>query len=213
MINNQTYIINQQLSFLFDHQKQSENINLFSYSLDSNKMRMFLSYIYEWNGLTKSSAKCKTEKEYLKKARNWLNGRRSKKYGNTLFFDMIESLKYYANSLSIKKYPNNLEIKQLYYQCLLYSYLLNICTEKVRLVKSVKLTDLICEHAIIAKTKTKQILQSFSDQHSKSFPCHRQQAIDYFKVKYLFITLYIIHVYINVYIYMQYTEKTGIGNT
>ena len=61
----------------------------FTYLVDTDKMRAFLSYIYEWKGLTQSSQLPPTKKEYQKKARNWLNGRRPKKYGNTLCVDML----------------------------------------------------------------------------------------------------------------------------
>ena len=90
---------------IFNQQQQQNIINKykkFSYPTQpsTEKMRIFLSFIHEWKGLTKSSQIPKTKKEYLKKARNWLNGRRSKKYGNTLFFDIIQQcqrVRYFVN--------------------------------------------------------------------------------------------------------------------
>ena len=54
-------------------------------------MKEYMSYIYEWNGLTLSAKIPSTYKDYERKARNWLNGRRSSKYSNNLFVDMIHS--------------------------------------------------------------------------------------------------------------------------
>lgn len=60
--------------------------------INAHKMKQYISYIYEWNGLTQASKIPTTYRKYQSKARNWLNGRRSKKYSNTLFVDMIQSV-------------------------------------------------------------------------------------------------------------------------
>ena len=52
-------------------------------------MKEYLSFIYSWNGLTSNAKLPSTHKEYQNKARNWLNGRRTKQYGNDLYYDMI----------------------------------------------------------------------------------------------------------------------------
>ena len=79
--------------------KTDEDNNEFKYyPLETNKMKEYLSYIYEWNGLTSSAKMPSTYKEYENKARNWLNGRRTKQYSDTLFVDMISS------SLNVKFY-------------------------------------------------------------------------------------------------------------
>jgi len=54
--------------------------------------------------------------------------------------------------------------------------------------KSVKTTYLIPEHPIKSKTKLRSLLQKYSMeryQGQSSFPCHRNQAKDYFKKQYL----------------------------
>ena len=60
----------------------------FDYNQDKLKQE-YLSYIYEWNGLSSSAKSPSSKKEYQNKARNWLNGRRTKEYGNTFFYDML----------------------------------------------------------------------------------------------------------------------------
>ena len=58
--------------------------------IHKEKMKEYTSYIHKWNGIATTNNPT-TYKEYETKARNWLNGRRSKKYSDTLFVDMIES--------------------------------------------------------------------------------------------------------------------------
>ena len=91
IINHTENTINQQL---FGYQIQSQSIknndeHKFEFLLKESEINKYLSYITKWNGLSKSSKTPTTYKDYQNKARNWLNGRRSKKYGGTLFSDMI----------------------------------------------------------------------------------------------------------------------------
>ena len=58
--------------------------------INSEKMKEYTLYIHKWNGISARNNPT-TYREYETKARNWLNGRRSKKYSDTLFVDMIES--------------------------------------------------------------------------------------------------------------------------
>lgn len=80
---------------LFDIDKEKKtsdaDIEPFEYTLSNVQVKKYLSYIHEWNGLTQSSELSDNivYKEYQNKSRNWLNGRRSKKYGNTLFHDIF----------------------------------------------------------------------------------------------------------------------------
>lgn len=61
----------------------------FKFNYNDNKMKEYLSYIYSWNGLTSKAKLPSTKQEYENKSRNWLNGRRSKQYGNNLYCDLI----------------------------------------------------------------------------------------------------------------------------
>ena len=80
------YIIN------IENENQTTEIskcNNFSYNINEREMRAFLSYIHDWKGLSSSASNPTTMKQYQFKARNWLNGKRPKQYGNCLFLDMI----------------------------------------------------------------------------------------------------------------------------
>ena len=72
----------------------SNNVSLLTFkynSINKEEMKEYISYIHEWNGLTSTAKIPTTYKDYENKARNWLNGRRSKKYSNSLFYHMIQS--------------------------------------------------------------------------------------------------------------------------
>ena len=78
-----------------DHRNKTDcnHINQYIYGpIRDNIMKQYISYIYKWNGLTSASKIPTTYREYQSKARNWLNGRRAKKYSDTLFVDMIQSI-------------------------------------------------------------------------------------------------------------------------
>ena len=86
LINETTRNVNKRL-----FNDNSMNIDFKYGVIDTTRMKEYLSFIYEWNGLTSSAKIPSTYKDYETKARNWLNGRRSTKYSNNLFFDMIHS--------------------------------------------------------------------------------------------------------------------------
>ena len=89
LINDQTEHVNNQL-MIFQDIKQEEKMKYeFKYEINDDEMKKFLSYIHEWNGLTSSAKIPQSQKQYENKARNWLNGRRAKQYGNSLFEHMI----------------------------------------------------------------------------------------------------------------------------
>ena len=97
VINEATRNVNKRL-FDDDFQTNKDNNNddknnmEFKYDvINTDKMKEYISYIYEWDGLTSTAKIPPTYKDYESKARNWLNGRRSKKYSNNLFVDMIHS--------------------------------------------------------------------------------------------------------------------------
>ena len=89
LINEETVTFNKRV-FHNDHIKVN-NLNNFKYDVNDIKMKENLNYIYKWKGLTSSASTSKTIKDYQNKSRNWLNGRRTKEYGNTLFIDMINN--------------------------------------------------------------------------------------------------------------------------
>lgn len=87
IINEETINVSKQI---FGKNEISENMRFRFMINNDNKMKEYLSYIYKWKGLTSSAKLPNTKKEYQNKARNWLNGRRTKQYGNDLYCDMIK---------------------------------------------------------------------------------------------------------------------------
>eukprot|EP01083_Nonionella_stella_P120308 360400_1 len=162
----------------------------FACPINDTKMKAYLSYIYEWKGLTNSAQLPMIQTDYRKKARNWLNGRRHKLYGNSLYADMIRAAHAFANDISSRKFnktdTNQHDIQRLYYNTLMYSYLQSMCELRVSMDKAVKKSYLISEHAITFNTETKQLLQKYVKSHtySKQFPSHRREAVDIFQRQY-----------------------------
>ena len=76
------------------------------------------------------------------------------------------------------------ELRYLYKNVLIYSFLTSIFTKKFQLNKSAKKTDLINTHSLTQNTKTKQLIQRYikNQSYSSLFPTHRRAAIDYFEV-------------------------------
>ena len=75
-------------------------------------------------------------------------------------------------------------LKKLYFESLIYGYLVNICSKRVSLNGTAKKLYLINEHSIKVKCSTKYLLQKYLKHHSysKVFPSHRREAIDYYQV-------------------------------
>ena len=163
--------------------------NKFRYEISKKKMQSFLSYLYEWEGLKFCAKIPSTYKDYEMKSRNWLNGKRSKKYSNTLYADMIQSVLSYAEKESIARFPGDNErdkkLQLIYHNMLINRCLLNMFSKRIQLNKTAKKSYLISEHTIKAKTtKTKDLLQKYckNQSNSPSFPSHRREAIDHFQV-------------------------------
>ena len=78
---------------LFGDSDKDDHQLTFKYGpISTDEMKEYISYIHKWKGLTSTAKIPTTYKEYETKARNWLNGRRAKKYSNNLFVDMIQSV-------------------------------------------------------------------------------------------------------------------------
>ena len=60
----------------------NKNIDKFIIKYNNNNI---LDYLYQWNGLKIPRNAKLNDKQYLKRSKNWLNGRRAPQYGNTLF--------------------------------------------------------------------------------------------------------------------------------
>lgn len=190
---------------------------LFRHSTRNNDMNEFLSLILSWNGLniklTQSQRNPKTLKDYKNKAKNWINGSRAKHYSRTLYPFMIDCAEKYAERVSNLLFINincignnnsNLrsiqrQCSSLFYDILMYSYLVELCQCRLRVTKMGRRVYLLCDNSITGhkSNTTSKMLQKYAKNHPyiEQFPSHREEAIDYFnkEKQNSFISLFILY--------------------
>lgn len=116
--------------------------------------------------------------------------------------------KQFAGKISFSRFHKQTQresdLRYIYKNVLIYSFLIHIFSKKVQFNKSAKKSDLISNHSIKQKTKTKDLIQKYVKNHSYSscFPSHRREAIDYFEVC---VSMHISE-YLCLY-FLQYTER------
>eukprot|EP01084_Bolivina_argentea_P161567 281252_1 len=147
-----------------------------------------LGFLLNWPGLrTDNSPKApKTKKEYEKKSKNWLNGRRAPNYGKTLFPFFIADAERYVLSIAKLVIPNrNKEQRRLYCDILTYKILAQLCGCSVSLHEQAKKAPFFCKNSIERKGKLKEMLQSYATDHEyiQGFPSCFEEAIGYFDRK------------------------------
>merc|ERR1719412_2713503 len=81
-----------------------------------------LQFLKDWPGLrVDNSPKApKSKKEYEKKSKNWLNGRRASNYGKTLFPFFIASAEEYLSKVSKILIEDDEKQQQLYYEIVIH---------------------------------------------------------------------------------------------
>eukprot|EP01084_Bolivina_argentea_P136360 240150_1 len=158
------------------------NFEKFTTVVTESEMKNILSFVNQWNGLKHQSNLSLTA--YELKSKNWLTGSRAKHYSQTLFPFMINAAEIYAKNISIKLFPvNNCAI--LFFNILMYSYLHELFSFRLRVSQTGRRVFLLCEQSIIAhkNNTTNRLLQKYATDHKyvDKFPLHRQDAIGYFK--------------------------------
>ena len=105
-------------------------------------------------------------------------------YLYTCFIQFAEKSSYHHIFFNGDNQKNE-ELRNLYKNILIYSFLTNVISKSLYLEKSAKKTNLITDHAIQKKTETKKLIQKYINNGHRStlFPMHRNQAIDYFDVR------------------------------
>eukprot|EP01083_Nonionella_stella_P138671 422042_1 len=123
-----------------------------------------LKYLLNWPGLrVDNSPKApKSKKEYEKKSKNWLNGRRAPNYGKTLFPYFITDCERYVNEMSKSIITNNDEKRKLYYDIIMYKVLAQLCGCSVSLHEQAKKAPFFCKNSVERKGRLKEMLQSYS---------------------------------------------------
>ena len=164
---------------------QLQHINQYKCNIDP---RSHLKFLIDWPGLRLGSDSAKaprSKREYEKKAKNWLNGRRAPNYGKTLFPHFISEAEQYSNKVTKFLIPNDKKKQSLYYKILIYKVLAQLCGCSVSLNEQAKKAPFFCKNSIERKGKLKEILQAYAYDHQyiQGFPSCFEEAIDYFENK------------------------------
>eukprot|EP01084_Bolivina_argentea_P159261 277391_1 len=190
--------------------ESTDLINLPSYKplITDTEMNKFLLLILNWNGInTRNSCDPSklpsTYKDYQLKAKNQINGSRAKHYSRTLYPYMIDCAETYANNISQMLFINiNVNINNdnyekdsnyrniqeqcasLFYDILIYSYLVQLCQCRLRVTKQGRRVYLLCDNSLIGhkSNTTTKMFQKYANDHPyiEQFPSHREEAIDHF---------------------------------
>ena len=164
--------------------------NRFICSLTEQEMRQSLNFLINWKGLDlKKSLKSnlpQTMKDYEGKAKNWLNGRRAKESSLSFYPFLVIKAEQYAQDIANERFTDhyNDKLGELYFKALMYKYLNVFCGAKVHL--NLRPTELVCGNSLKGnKTELTRLLRLYAMdfKYNEIFPNHRQQAIDYFKLK------------------------------
>jgi len=136
------------------------------------KIEKYLLYIEKWNGLnekkmkkSQNSSKHLIDKEsYMKKAKNWLNGKKAPEYSQSLFSEMIQSIYKYTSEMakSIIFFADNANgnerLQFKFQEYLIFLFLYEIFRTKLSLNDKTKKTYLICSNAL---KKNKKLLSPY----------------------------------------------------
>ena len=101
---------------------------------------------------------------------------------NTIY--ILQFAEHVSSQRFNRGFATDQQLQKLYFESLVYAYLVDICSKRVSLHGTAKKLYLINEHSIKVKCSTKYLLQKYLKHHSysKVFPSHRREAIDYYQV-------------------------------
>lgn len=146
-----------------------------------------LSFLINWPGLRvdASPRAPKSKKEYEKKSKNWLNGRRAPNYGKTLFPFFIASAEKYISKVSKLLVQNDQQQQDVYYNIVIYLILAKLCGISVTLHEQAKKAPFFCKNSVERKGKLKSLLQSYAPDHQyiQGFPSCFEEAVGFFEKK------------------------------
>ena len=182
------------LGFLSSSSSSNQSNQSISEYICRVKPKEHLKFLLEWPGLRidNSPKAPKSKKEYEKKSKNWLNGRRAPNYGKTLFPFFITSAEKYILSVAKTLIPNNTIKQKLYYDIVIYKVLAQLCGCSVSLHEQAKKAPFFCKNSIERKGRLKEMLQQYASDHEyiQGFPSCFEEAIGFFDVR-LLILLYV----------------------
>eukprot|EP01083_Nonionella_stella_P078339 214333_1 len=147
-----------------------------------------LQFLSDWPGLRISHTSIRaprTRKEYEKKSKNWLNGRRAPNYSRTLFPYFITDAERYSLRIAQLMHPHDNRKQSLYCKCLIHNILARLCGTVVSLNDQAKKAPFFCKNSMQRKGVLRDILQSYATDHPyvQGFPSCFEEAVDHFTKK------------------------------
>eukprot|EP01083_Nonionella_stella_P078338 214330_1 len=147
-----------------------------------------LQFLLRWPGLRIACASIKaprTRREYEKKSKNWLNGRRAPNYSKTLFPFFITEAEQYSLRSAQHLHPQHKHKQLLYFKALFHKILAGLCGQAVSFNDQAKKAPFFCKNSVERKGKLRDILQSYATDHQyvQGFPSCSEEAVDYFAKK------------------------------
>jgi len=150
-----------------------------------------LKFLIEWPGLrtccetatTRGSAPVSL-REYEKKSRNWLNGRRAPNYGKTLFPRFIRLAEEHFGRVSVLLVADKAR-QETIFRVLMYRVLARLCGCNISPHALEKRSPFFCKNSVERQGELRNILQNyaFDHQYVHGFPSCAQEAVDYFTQK------------------------------
>jgi len=181
-----TDIINESCDVLISELKLPKITKNLKYVSNINPLN-HLNFLTTWCGLRieNTDRVPKTRKEYEKKSKNWLNGRRAPNYGKTLFPMFIFESEKYAVKLSKVLIPNNDKKRGLLCDIIVYKVLSKLCGCSVSLHEQAKKAPFFCKNSVERKCKLRSLLQDYAKEHKyvQGFPSCFEEAVGYFNKK------------------------------
>mmetsp|Transcript_25623 Transcript_25623/g.31235 ORF Transcript_25623/g.31235 Transcript_25623/m.31235 type:complete len:368 (+) Transcript_25623:100-1203(+) len=160
-----------------------DNIN--KYKCNINPMKHLL-FLINWGGLRMENTKGipTTLKEYERKSKNWLNGRRAPNYGKTLFPWFLNEIDNYANKISLILTDNNKQ-RDILYNIIVFKIYAKLCGCSVSLHEQAKKAPFFCKNSVERKCKLRECLQLKAKDHQyvQGFPSCFEEAVGYFNQK------------------------------
>eukprot|EP01083_Nonionella_stella_P266531 901517_1 len=147
-----------------------------------------LQFLLRWPGLRIACASIKaprTRREYEKKSKNWLNGRRAPNYSKTLFPFFITEAEQYSLRSAQHLHPQHKHKQLLYFKALFHKILAGLCGQAVSFNDQAKKAPFFCKNSVERKGKLRDILQSYATDHPyvQGFPSCFEEAVDHFTKK------------------------------
>jgi len=151
-----------------------------------------LPFLLHWPGLRTdaSTKRAASKKEYEKKSKNWLNGRRAPNYAKTLFPRFIHDAEAYARTMAAQLIGGRDEAaaakRKLYEDVVMYGVLERLCGCMLSLHEQAKKAPFFCKNSLERKGPLRQLLQGYANDHEyvQGFPSCAEAAVGYFHKKY-----------------------------